>query len=283
MSGGRVLDDLARLLAEPMPRRRVLRLLGTAVAAAAVPGVRPAVSGAAPRRSAARTAGQQKCQNVWGTKLWTCPDRKYIVCGPDGQCIDTCTGPTLIPCPSAAGFDCCNDPVGDKSVDCIKGKCQITCKGVEKSGSVKLTQCGEECCTPQQDCKAGTCVGKCPPGRVRCGSICCKKGATCKKGKCCPSGQGCGDRCCGSGSKCAFNPYGRACCPSDRIVSRRISGKTTRFCCPPGTVSVGRDDCCPPGDPDCCSLVPLDPGDELVPLNPYVGRVFCVDGRPRKL
>lgn len=39
MSGARLLDDLARALVEPMPRRGALRLLGASVAALAVPGL----------------------------------------------------------------------------------------------------------------------------------------------------------------------------------------------------------------------------------------------------
>jgi hypothetical protein len=51
MSSSGVLDDLARTLAERMPRRRALRVLGTSLVAAAVPGVRSSIAGAAPNRT----------------------------------------------------------------------------------------------------------------------------------------------------------------------------------------------------------------------------------------
>jgi hypothetical protein len=68
-------------------------------------------------------------------------------------------------------------------------------------------------------------------------------------------------------------------------VSRKIAGKKTRFCCPGGTAAVNGDECCPPNDPDCCQLVPLTPegDDDLVPLDPYRGPTFCVNGKPKKL
>jgi hypothetical protein len=255
-----LLDDLARTLAEPMPRRRALRLLGGTLAAAVVPGMRPSGTWAS-------TPGTRTCQNVRG-QVWTCPVRKYLQCGPtpDNPCIDECTGPGRIPCPSSGGFDCCMDHALDGSVACKNGTCQLTCKGVEKSGSVKLTECGEECCTPQQQCKSGKRVGKCLPGRV------------------------CGNTCCPSGQKCAFSGSRRVCCSGKSIVSREIRGRETRFCCPPGTRRAPPfEACCPPGDPDCCedevlkyTPNPNDP-DDLVALSPYVGRTFCVRGRRRRL
>ena len=55
MSGARFLDDLARTLAEPMPRRRALRLLGSSLAAVTVPAFAPRVA------RAVATAGSVKC------------------------------------------------------------------------------------------------------------------------------------------------------------------------------------------------------------------------------
>lgn len=265
---GTFLDDLARSLAVPVPRRRALRLIGGTLAAAVVPGIRPSLTSAA-------AAATVPCQDVRG-RVWTCPLRKYLVCGPtpESPCIDTCVGPGKIPCPSASGFDCCMDITLDGSVACKQGKCQITCKGVEKAGSARLTECGEECCTPQQQCKNNKCVAKCPPGRTPCGTTCCK-----------------------SGKKCAFQGRQRVCCPSERVVTRTIAGKSTRFCCPAGTRSAHGEQggramyaCCPPNDIDCCQedeltpLVPPRPGDDdLVPLDAYVGRTFCVRGKPKRL
>jgi hypothetical protein len=273
-------DDLARTLAEPMPRRRAVRILGATLVAAAVPGFRPLRAGAA-------TPGTVPCQNFRG-QVWTCPSRKYLVCGPspDNPCIDECTGPGRIPCPSASGFDCCMDHALDGSVGCKNAKCQITCKGVEKSGSVKLTECGEECCTPQQECRNGKCVGKCAPGRQRCGARCCKKGQTCVKRTCCPNPQTCGSTCCPAGTKCAFERGRRVCCPSGRTVTQQKNGRTYRFCCPDGTDITrgpnvfGGEACCSVGNRRCCTFTP-GAEDELVPLTAL--GTFCVDGKNRKL
>lgn len=289
MSGARLLDDLARALVEPVPRRRALRLLGSAAAAMVLPVGRAGVALAAD--------GTGTCQNVKG-EIWTCPVRKYLLCGANpGECIDECKGPGTQPCGSGAGFDCCIDAFRrDGYVVCGKNAtCVPTCKAIEDTvpaSQKPLKPCGEQCCFPYETCKQGKCVRPCPPKREPCGSLCCKVGQTCKQGKCCPSGQGCGDRCCPSGQKCAFSGSQRVCCPDGRIVSREISGRETRFCCPAGTRRIAPyEACCPPGDPECCedevlqyTPVPGSSGeDDLTPLSPYVGRQFCVRGRRRRL
>jgi hypothetical protein len=281
MNEASFLDDLARTLAEPMPRRRALRLIGGTLAAAVVPGIRPSPGRAAPSATV-------PCQNVRG-QVWTCPERKYLVCGvtPDNPCIDTCTGPGKIPCGSGDGFDCCNDRFGDGSVACKNGRCQPTCKGIEKSGSVRLTECGEECCTPQQECRNNKCVGRCPAGRQRCGTRCCPKGQSCVNRKCCPNPQTCGSTCCPSGTKCAFENGRRTCCPSDRTVTQQKNGRTYRFCCPSGTGLVrgpsidGGEACCSYGKKRNCCTRPASDDDELVPLTKL--GTFCVDGKLTKL
>ena len=66
MSG--LLDDVARTLATPMPRRRALRALGAALLAASVPGFRPA-QGLAARAQ----VGPKRCAEY--TEGPTCPKR----------------------------------------------------------------------------------------------------------------------------------------------------------------------------------------------------------------
>ncbi len=281
MSAARTLDDLARALVQPVPRRRALRLLGGSLAAIVVPGLRPGLARAATTRGTAT----MPCQNLSGTESWTCPLRKYVTCGSNkGQCIDACTGPGTQPCGSGAGFDCCFDPLGVPGlIACKKGKCTPTCKGISYGSPVTLTECGDGCCDPKTEtCNPQTlkCVKKCPPGQQRCRSKCCPKKQSCKEGKCCPNSRVCGNNCCGPGSKCAFNPFGRGCCPEDRIVKNGGN----RFCCPltgPGsqrTVAVrGGTACCPPNRTNCCD------DDLLAPSRKPRGRVFCVGGRMQRL
>ncbi|MCZ7588318.1 MAG: hypothetical protein M5U27_05520 [Gaiella sp.] len=292
MSLERLVDDLARTLAQPMPRRRALRLLGGSLVAATVSGLAPGQLGAAPSRSVARRAGSVTCQNVTGTELWTCPTRKYLTCGTrQGECIDHCKGPGHLPCGSGEGFDCCIDPFGrDGFLACRNGTCVPTCKAIQQTTTEKLTACGEECCFPNEECKSGKCVRRCAPGTQRCGSRCCRRGETCRNGKCCPSSRVCGPTCCPAGTKCTFSNGKRFCCPSDRVVTRARAGETYRFCCPPGTVQVsggsvllGGQACCAPQDRrTCCRARPSDE-DDLAPLVGPRLREFCVDDRTRRL
>lgn len=47
MGAERFFDDLARKLAEPMPRRRAVRVIGASLVAVAAPGVAPRIARAA--------------------------------------------------------------------------------------------------------------------------------------------------------------------------------------------------------------------------------------------
>lgn len=261
MSIGRALDDVARALGEPMPRRGAVRLMVTSLAALAFPGASPHTAGAAARP---------------GRRGGTAVD----TCGDGSQCQGA--GEKCCPSPNLRGAYNCYRPSEGESccggnavcADPKKQPHRSRCVVIERAGycvpDCKLTNgrdwqdCGLTCCSPQQECRAGKCVARCPDGRPRCGSTCCS-----------------------ARQRCAFNPSGRGCCPRDRIVSRKIKGQTTRFCCPAGTVSISGDVCCPPGNRDCCEeLAPLDPGggdDPLTPLDPYTGRTFCVNGKPKKL
>ena len=288
MSAARTLDELARALVQPVPRRRALRMLGVSLAAVVVPGVRPGFAGAA----TARGADSITCHNLSGSESWPCPRRKYVTCGSTkGECIDACTGPGTQPCGSGAGYDCCFDPLGVPGlIACKKGKCTPTCKGISYGSPVTLTECGDGCCDPKTErCNLQTskCEKKCPPGQPPCGRKCCPRNQSCKQGKCCPNGRVCGNKCCGSGFKCAFyslavpgNSDTRGCCPEERIVKNGGN----RFCCPPTagpagmfTVAVrGGTACCPRNRPNCCD-------DPLGRVPKPRGRTFCVGGRMQRL
>ena len=114
MSAARVIDDLARTLAESMPRRRALRVLGASLAAVAVPGLSPPVS-----RAARRGAGYEcdpaveTCCDEDGrachkdapvplNKGYCCPAPSWRWgCGSKAnqyECVDMCAAKYLVPC-----------------------------------------------------------------------------------------------------------------------------------------------------------------------------------------
>lgn len=245
-----------------MPRRRALRVATVALVGAAAPGM--SAGRALASASQPTGAGQVTCRP--GEKKFSCPvtiGTENSVCYP------------------------ANDPYYAYDCGCSTG--HAVCARRETC-PVERQHCGP-CCPPGQVCNTLLEKCMCKQGE-RCGSDCCKKNETCKNGKCCPNSRACGSNCCSAGKTCAFAGKSRVCCPSNRTVQRKIAGKQTRFCCPSGTVGVtfvsygkGYSGCCPPGQFDCCdknrNSVP-DP-DELEPLDPYVGRTFCVRGKPKKL
>lgn len=127
------IDDLARTLAEPMSRRRALRIFGTTVAAAAVPGLRPSPAGAT-RRAVGYTCNPN---------VETCCGKDERVCQKDA------------PVPLNKGY-CCPAPgwrwlCGDK-----------------KNGYKCVDFCGEDYqspCTGSPD-KFSTTVGVCCDNRI---------------------------------------------------------------------------------------------------------------------
>jgi hypothetical protein len=162
-------DDLARTLAQPMPRRGALRALGVGLAVAAIPGLRARDA----RASGTVTcrANEKKCSNGKGSEL----------------CVE-------------AGGTCCEfGPESGYStgllVGCRKG---YTCGG-KSNGVFEACKCSTLCqdgsCCPRNigRCVNGTC---CPairttfrPGSNRKGVACCPPTTVAVKGGvglCCP-------------------------------------------------------------------------------------------------
>jgi hypothetical protein len=198
VSRARTLDELARRLAEPMPRSRAVRLIGTALAAAAAPGISPRLALAAPRGGSdtgpSVCPGTQICStyidpNAWtkGQKTKCCPfPAQQWSCGADGwTCLDTCaaagkaigkkttptwsaerlggTDPNLRDRPKR--YDCC--PVPDTIPS--DGECLPNCEHLFGPGA---RNCGKECCPPNLACreggkKCGACLDD------LCGGVCC--------------------------------------------------------------------------------------------------------------
>ncbi len=279
MGGARLLDDLARALVEPMPRRRALRLLGASVAALAVPGFGPATARAAPaHRSATCGPDRRTCQKGAEANFepYCCPAPSWqFFCG--GQdtryaCVNVCPGPGKFPCTALiadryAGRNgvCCDTRLHSGCNQAVKDP---EGRIIRTSGGGSLPQC-----IPEKPC---------PDGRKRCRDTCCSPKARCvprvvdtadgldrnpKRGQCCsaPASRSCGSTCCPANRRCCRSeccPPGDVCasaldrdrcCPRNRFLGT-LNG--TQVCCGPGTVRTGHGGCCPPGQPDCCP--PLD-------------------------
>ena len=157
-------DDLARTLASPMPRRGVLRVLGSALVVTVLPGLRP--------RSA----------HAHGTGL-QCPSPTRVCSNGKGS--EVCVEP---------GGDCCIYP--EAVVGCKPG---TKCGGSINNACVDAcpNRCKDGKCCPKSKgrCVKGTC---CPlkrttfaPGTGGKGVACCPPGTIAvpgATGKCCPKG-----------------------------------------------------------------------------------------------
>jgi hypothetical protein len=254
----RFVDDLARLLASPMPRRRALRLAGAAIVAAAVPGLRP--------RSA---FGQSPC-------------------GPDTPCSSLChlaphVGACGIPIHNACGQELCHFGYGGCMVKgdvcCTNGPDPWICPKNYRCAATHSAQpncigcppdqfsCGKECCRkqrptlPAEVCYQGRCRPACPDKTTKCGSTCCSAKQLCKNGKCC-------DKCGGSGTCC--DPATSFCCrePGDPKSHGRCCKKGKESCCGVGPPGAQKRMCCAKPN-KCARELPSGKGG-LTATSPYV-------------
>lgn len=278
------LDELARSLAQPMPRARAVRLLGGALASAAVSGVFPRGARSAPRRAAGPcdcVAGETPCAIPLGAGCTK-------VC-----CVQTGNYPK---CCSTVGVEkpapnCATHPGGvfggvtspPRTVCCCPAGARCGDLRAGESGCMNCTlPCGSGCCNPGEFCAAPAQSLCCKTGESACGDICCKTGQFCANRKtalCCNAGQvGCGDKCCPQGKVCRHKACGcptgtkkcgsTECCTRNEVCTSVRPGHRqqtccpkTRWtgsgCCPSGTVGrrTPSQSCCPPGNPDCCQGV----------------------------
>lgn len=172
-SSERFLDDLARALAQPMPRRRALRLLGTSLAAVLVPGVAPRMARAAlASPSDGRCGPEQKQCSYDHDNSYLTPVENYC-CGPPYNryscgsyvapiCHDDCSGagPNPIPCLSterdAGGhpkFQCCAGQIGER---CVNGKC-VDCPSGRVTCAGNCCPSGFRCCPPTRGMPKARC------------------------------------------------------------------------------------------------------------------------------
>jgi hypothetical protein len=194
------LDELARSLAKPMPRSRALRLLGGAVAAAAVPSLRTSPARGASRRPA---------------RVANCGD-------------NPCTGstPVICDCPSPVNPKVCFHACGAEGCTC--------CCYPDAQGNT-----GANCCPPGYRCGHPG-EASCVLCAVPCGSGCCKSDEYCadkSTSLCCLKGnQPCGDHCCGPKQVCLDASRSLCCKAGERACeSYRTAGQTAptvAVCCP---------------------------------------------------
>ena len=171
-------DDLARALAQPMPRRRALRLLGGAVAMAAVPGLGPQLARAGSKATCG--PGTEPCSSANGLKL--CMPTGGVCCYFSPETSGYTFG-LLKGC--APGSRCGSGNPGDQCVcdgeyDFQSGRCvSAPCKGARK--------CGSKCCREGEVCKnAATSTCACLGGGEYCAPLnrCCDPGQRCEDGRC---------------------------------------------------------------------------------------------------
>ncbi len=288
----RSLDDLARALAEPMPRRRALRIAGAALLGSVIPGLRAGGALASPcgpdtpcssvctadgDLGACGTESHNACGQIT-CRLEGCLHSGEKCCRGGGEAwicneTDRCgslNGPHCVSCPEErkCGTACCKSDEfcasRNRELCCKKGEngCVVprSAQGIccAPGKQCCANQDGAACCGSDQRCKSGRCV--CKEGET-CGEHCCKKGETCSNGKCCPKGRvNCGDdECCKSQASCC----GGACCTGRETC---VGGAAGKQCCNPSRISgrgasarccpsgtVATDaGCCPPGNLRCC-------------------------------
>ena len=203
MSAERFFDDLARTLAEPMPRRRAVRVIGASLAAITVPGLRPRMAHAVPSACSRRSPNVNVCEKdryPQAAELYCCPPPgpRYGCGDADNgyKCKDRCppVNPIMIggkvinqvfcvsterapPDSNTPGwpvrYACCPRP----DFICGDGECTLNCKYHFGPSS---EQCGKECCNPLagQTCKNGRCVqcsNTCKPTHGP--AKCCERGS----------------------------------------------------------------------------------------------------------
>ena len=256
----RIFDDLARALASPMPRRRAVRMVGAALAVAALPGLRP--RSALARSSitcdpnteelCSKNAGTQVCMPLGGTCCIFGPESGYdggllVGCGKGARCGS-----------GKLGDRCVCDQHWDAEGNCVEcdeaDKCgKNCCKKGQYCASPKKGLCckeGATYCTVIAGSGSGSGGGKatcCPEGTKCCAndkrSDCCRPGQQCRAGRCtCPDGtQSCGGTCCKTGERCSNGK----CCPKDRVNCG------DDFCCGAKGSSCSKGKCCPKGKVNC--------------------------------
>lgn len=187
---GEFLDEAARILAAPMPRRRAIRLLGSAFAAAIVGHA--AYASAATCTPPSYSCGNGNANSICCPPNTCCAKRgNKAACCTTGQCVcdnGTCASSTGGTCPSG----CAVCPPGLAQGGGASGNYLVAVPaGAAVAGATlpAMKQTGANCAT--QQVSGGPQLFSCGNGKDY--SICCPTGACCakqgKKAACCAKGQ----------------------------------------------------------------------------------------------
>lgn len=287
--GEKLIDDLARALAQPMPRRRAVRVIAASLAAVTVPGISPRIGRSATAQGCKRIcpckAGHAFCwtgPNLRGEIKCNCcgfPVQRYACVGDGLTCVDECLvtqakaarklGKTVTPTSSKA-TNACGEPL--RYACCLRpdqipsdGECLPNCAWLYPGQG--YAQCGAECCPPGQVCKVVQGKKKCVPCANTCKppkgkAICCERGEQCcfnnKTAACCGPEQTCNAQnvkqatcICDTGTKC-----GSDCCKTKKGETC-CAGLGTERCCGRGEECCAGD-CCS-GSAICCDIECCDP------------------------
>lgn len=267
-------DEIARSLARPMPRRRLLSVVGVALLTASVPALRPRTARAG---TAARGFARDAPCSFTGGQFCGFPVNNGFnigCCWKKGEKFVCCNHNKKV------GSWCCRDGYTCGPGDYSLGRPNCMCAGRD---------CGGKCCAKNQECENGECVN-CTSER-RCGKGCCKPGEFCAskpQGLCCKDGDnacavlpraGSGGRagrvrCCPPKTTCCANDQRTACCGPDQNCR---SGKCT---CPKGTPCGS--ECCTGGkvctDGICCPKGQTNCNGTCCPSGRCCGNVCCNTG-----
>lgn len=189
--GEKLIDDLARALAQPMPRRKAVRVLGVTLAAVAIPGTRAGPASARRTATCNFGCGPNRTRCVTVVNLASGPDvccrapaNRYYCGGnpnfPDTvKCVDRC--PTGEPCTLSE-----LDDQGCPKFACCKPSQECTNFRLSNAPNSKLRRaCARKCRTIERKC--GIAIGErcCEKDRVCCGTgefkVCCELGDVCVK------------------------------------------------------------------------------------------------------
>lgn len=152
MRSERILDEISRRLAEPMPRRSLVRMLAGVFAAAGA----AVFAAAAPKCK----EGEKECGQL-------CCGKKQI-CVRQGD---------LTFCEDASRWNKVITPAA--TTGALAGAAVYTEAVNDRCGDGEI-KCGIHCCPPGTTCVGGIC---CPNGNV-CGDACCPAGYVCEDGHC---------------------------------------------------------------------------------------------------
>ena len=243
-------DDLARALANRLPRRRLLQRAAGVLGGALLAG----------RAARARAQACAQC-----LPAWQCCGTGHAIpcCAADGTCCDqiccnagyACVGGFCQACEpeKRCGSACCT-----AEQTCENGQCVAACPA-------GATTCGDACCTAEQTCENGQCVAACPVGRtarrgvaaeagcepcqvgtVQCGGACvleCKPGRIMNVDTCACEceGQSCGTECCPAEQECTFHGDDERpprCCLKGTSCGLYCKGDPRIRCCKTGPFPV---------------------------------------------